>query len=117
MRGCASTPAPQCWNELAGPTTTWGQRPSHRHLSFWVGGCLRRSRRVVEAPAARRKPSSKLARENVAFGSKALVRLPPLREQPSARHDLNERRLSGTALCAVNGRDGRHAELAWLVPL
>src|SRR3982751_4871196 len=70
MRGCASTPAPQCWNELAGPTTTRGQRPSRRNLSCWVGGCLRRSRRVFEASSARHKSSSELACENVALGSK-----------------------------------------------
>ncbi len=48
----------------------------------------------------------------VSTGSGALVQWPLLEGQQSERHDLSERQLSETALCAVNGRDGRKAELA-----
>ena len=40
----------------------------------------------------------------------------PPGSQQSERHDLNERRLSKTALCVVNGWDGREADITEVCP-
>src|SRR3954465_13637054 len=76
MRGCASTPAPQCWNELAGPTTTRGLcRPERcwnllaRVLQRGEGiGSIREVNRLIGRLFGERRPPVDLSHCDLARG-------------------------------------------------